>query len=66
MYSIQEIYSEFSQIACGEHPLYSAKDDYLDICKYLKVSPGILDELLLSELGYTGEELLVAFSSFFS
>lgn len=47
------IYTRFASLL--QTGLYS---DYEQICRALRVSPDDLDELIYSELGYTGAQLV--------
>ncbi len=45
-----------------EDKIYRRMDlGYVDICRMLKVAPAELDQILMNELGMTGDEILAKF-----
>lgn len=52
------IYREFCVMMTEDRLYEDLSVSYADICRELGVEPSELDELLVRELGYTGEELI--------
>lgn len=58
---IETIYNEFCRML-EEDKIYRRMDlGYVDICRMLKVAPAELDQILMNELGMTGDEILAKF-----
>ena len=55
---LEKVYREFGVMMTEDRIYEDASVSYADICKELGVLPPELDEVLLRELGYTGEELM--------
>ena len=55
---LEKVYREFGVMMTEDRIYEDASVSYADICKELGVLPSELDEVLLRELGYTGEELM--------
>lgn len=59
---IKEAYTEFGRLMVEEKIYLDPSLDYGDLCRrHLGVESYRLDELLLDELGMTGEELIAVF-----
>lgn len=62
MDTIKEAYTEFGRLMIEEKIYLDPSLDYGDLCRRrLGVESYRLDELLLDELGMTGEELIAVF-----
>lgn len=58
---IKEAYAEFGRLMVEEKIYLDLSLDYGELCHRLGVESYLLDELLLDELGMTGEELIAVF-----
>lgn len=61
MKDIIKIYQEFERMMEEDRIYEDTTIDFCGICRELKVSPGDLDEVLLRELGFTGDALLAEY-----
>ena len=58
MNRLWKIYEEFSVMLTKDKIYEDPTISYADICRELKIRPAELDSILISELGYSGEELI--------
>ena len=61
MKTMATAYSEFSRMLLEDKIYEDTSFSYPDICAALHVSPRDLDEVLLSEIGMNGSEILQSF-----
>ena len=58
----EKIFEQFGRILEEYSPQYAEIEDFGDICrKRLGVPPGVLDEILLEELGMSGDEIIAEY-----
>jgi len=58
MRPIMKTFALFGQMLEKEHVHFNRELEFGDICRMLKVSPADLNEILLEETGFSGEEIL--------
>ena len=58
MCTIMKTYGRFAGLLDGSRILENPFVRFRDVCRFLRVSPASLDEILMDELGMTGAELM--------
>lgn len=60
MKTMMKTFERFSRIVVNGVAKYNPHLSFKTVCRMLKVSPTALDEVLLDELGMTGDQIIAA------